>query len=75
LYVVRVDYPSVNILACIPLFDGKPCFMLKKVFSNPNINENMDLIELLKFEHGIFRIRFYFLEKVDNSLQELETIT
>jgi len=30
LYVVRVDYPSVkvNILACIPLFDGKPCFML-----------------------------------------------
>jgi len=28
LYVVRADYPSVNILACIPLFDGKPCFML-----------------------------------------------
>ena len=30
LYVVRVDYPSVkvNVLACIPLFDGKPCFML-----------------------------------------------
>ena len=34
LYVVRVDYPSVkvNILACIPLFDGKPCFML--IYSN-----------------------------------------
>ncbi|ADB86429.1 second ORF in transposon ISC1395 [Saccharolobus islandicus L.D.8.5] len=30
LYVVRADYPGVkvNILACIPLFDGKPCFML-----------------------------------------------
>ena len=28
LYVVRADYPSVNILASIPLFDGKPCFML-----------------------------------------------
>ena len=27
MYVVRVDYP-INILACIPLFDGKPCFML-----------------------------------------------
>jgi hemerythrin superfamily protein len=46
----------------------------KRFFSNPNINENMDLIELLKFEHGIIRIRFYFLEKVDNSLQELETL-
>ena len=28
MYVVRADYPSVNILACIPLFDGKPFFML-----------------------------------------------
>jgi len=24
----KADYPSVNVLACIPLFDGKPCFML-----------------------------------------------
>ena len=28
LYVVRADYPGVNVLASIPLFDGKPCFML-----------------------------------------------
>ena len=28
LYVVRADYPSVDVLACIPLFDGKPCVML-----------------------------------------------
>ncbi|QXJ35373.1 hypothetical protein J5U22_01920 [Saccharolobus shibatae] len=36
LYNVPIDYPSkkVNILACIPLFDGVPCFML--TYSNVN---------------------------------------
>ncbi|WP_238527201.1 IS630 family transposase [Saccharolobus islandicus] len=40
LYIVKADYPSVNVLACIPLFDGKPCFMLtysnvdSRVFAN-----------------------------------------
>ncbi|QGA54133.1 hemerythrin [Sulfolobus sp. E5-1-F] len=34
----------------------------------------VDIIELLKFEHAIFRIRFYFLEKIDDPWQELEAV-
>ncbi|WP_338602266.1 hemerythrin [Sulfolobus tengchongensis] len=36
----------------------------------------MDMIELLKFEHGVFRVRFYFIEKLNDELlwEEVERL-
>jgi len=50
LYVVRVDYPSVNILACIPLFDGKPCFML--IYSNVDSRVFANFLYLLRVRNS-----------------------
>jgi len=50
LYVVRADYPSVNILACIPLFDGKPCFML--IYSNVDSRVFANFLYLLRVRNS-----------------------
>ena len=50
MYVVRADYPSVNILACIPLFDGKPCFML--IYSNVDSRVFANFLYLLRVRNS-----------------------
>ncbi|ADX84987.1 ISC1395, Orf1, resolvase [Sulfolobus islandicus REY15A] len=46
LYIVKADYPSVNVLACIPLFDGKPCFM--PTYSNVDSRVFVEFLYLLR---------------------------
>ena len=50
LYVVRADYPGVNILACIPLFDGKPCFM--STYSNVDSRVFVEFLYLLRVRNS-----------------------
>ena len=50
MYVVRADYPSVNILASIPLFDGKPCFML--TYSNVDSRVFVNFLYLLRVRNS-----------------------
>ncbi|ACP37771.1 IS630 family transposase [Saccharolobus islandicus] len=52
LYVVKTDYPSVkvNVLACIPLFDGKPCFML--TYSNVDSRVFVNFLYLLRVRNS-----------------------